>query len=49
MLGDMTVERSTRWFMPGWVALAIINLTGLAFATSMLLVGAAIDTVFFSG
>lgn len=45
----MKVERQTHWFMPGWAALAIINLTGLAVATFMLLVGAAIDRMFFSG
>lgn len=49
MLGGMGVERSTRRDMPDWIALILISLASLGFVTCMLLVGAAIDRVFFSG
>lgn len=41
--------RATRWYMPDWVALILINSTSLAVAAFMLIVGAAIDRVFFNG
>ncbi|MEV7873744.1 hypothetical protein [Microbacterium sp. NPDC089188] len=48
MLGGMEVERTTRRPMPSSIALILISCAGFAVASSVLLVGAAIDSAFFS-
>lgn len=48
MLDGMEVERPTRRPMPNWIALIFISCAGFVVATALLLVGAAIDSAFFS-
>lgn len=49
MLGAMETERTTRQPMPDSVALILVSCAGFAVATVLLVIGAAIDRVFFSG
>lgn len=49
MLGGMDAESRTRRPMPDWITLILISCAGFAVATSLLLAGAGIDRVFFSG
>ncbi|SDO27828.1 hypothetical protein SAMN04487848_0164 [Microbacterium sp. ru370.1] len=49
MLGGMEMPLTTRRPMPDWIALILLSCAGFAVATSLLLVGAGIDRVFFNG
>lgn len=48
MLGGMEMERVTRRSMPDWIALILISCASFTVATSLLLIGAAIDGAFLS-